>query len=176
MLRVVIDGVGRGYRLMARDVVCPRIEVPIKARKVAAADLKSDPVSFAEDVAGCPDVDGKLVRLTGIQQSGLLLRVAVAGAEDAFRQILREAIGADVYQFGGEIGIDRGRASEEFDTNRPGDFEILGKRGGGVDEHIVAGFDRALVAGAGLEMLGVATQWTADGRRGILGIVDVTIG
>ena len=83
---------------------------------------------FLEDVAGGPEVDGQFVDLAGCDERRMLLRFAVAGAQDTFGEVLREAVGPDVDEFRGEIGVGCGGFGEEFDADWAGDFGVLRER------------------------------------------------
>ena len=121
-------------------------------------------MALLEDVAGGPEVDREFVDFAGSDQRRMLLRFAMAGTNDAFGEILREAVGPDIDEFGGEIGVGRGRFGEEFDANGAGDFCVLRKGLRRIDENVVAGFGGTLVARTCGPVIGVATEWAADRR------------
>jgi len=153
MFCVVVDGVDCARGVAGASVVLSGIHIAIESGEVAAADFEANAVAFAEDVTGGPDVDREFIDLAGVQKRGLLLRIAITRAKDAFRKILREAIRGDIYEFGSEVRVHGGRGSKEFESHRASDFEILRERGRGIDENIVTGLNRALVARSGMEML-----------------------
>jgi hypothetical protein len=70
-------------------------------------------VAGHEAVAGALGLNGELVDLAGLEQLLALEAVAVAGADDAVRQVEVKAVRvvvvgrADVDQLGGEVGVDR---------------------------------------------------------------------
>ena len=65
-------------------------------------------MAFFEDVAGGPEIDAEFVDLAGSDECRVFLGFAMAGAEDAFGDVLREAVGPNVDEFGGEVGVGRG--------------------------------------------------------------------
>ena len=128
------------------------IQVAVKAREIAAGNFQADAVAGVEDVAGGPKIDGERIDLAGDERRGGGLGVAILGAEDSLGEIDGRAIGSDVDEFGGEVRVDRGGRSEEFETDGTGDFEIVLERRSGVDEDVVAVLDAALIARAGGKM------------------------
>ena len=85
------------------------IEIPIKSREIAAGNFQSKHMPLFEEIACRPNINREFVNLPGVDQRGRFLRIPEAGAKNAFRQVLREAVGPDVNQLGGEIGIDSRR-------------------------------------------------------------------
>jgi len=92
MLSVMIDNVGRRYKLFARLRLLCRVQIAVKTREVAARNLQSQSVSLEKNVARGPQVNGEFVYVLGLQEVRLLLRIAIAGANDSFGQILGKAI------------------------------------------------------------------------------------
>src|SRR5690349_13962588 len=92
MLRVVQDRVCCRDSLSCRRSFFTSIHIAIETWEVAAANLEAKPMSLLENIAGGPHINRELVCLTRIHQSRLLLRVAISGPHDAFRQILSKAI------------------------------------------------------------------------------------
>ena len=113
MFRIVIDDIRGGPEWLLRVYVfaglqiaiASGVQVAVEARKVAAGNLQAQRVSFFEDIAGRPDVNVEFVYLPGRKQRRRLLRIAIAGAQNSFGQILREAVGPDVNQLGGKIRV-----------------------------------------------------------------------
>ena len=97
-----------------------------------------------------------LVDLAWIHQPLVLLRIPVAHPENAFRQILREAIRTDVHQLPGEVRIHCGRFDEQSRSHRAGHFEVVRERTDGINQNILAILNRTLVARARFHVLGVA--------------------
>ena len=114
---------------------------------------------------------GERKDLPGSQQSRRVLGIAITGAQDAFGEVDGGAVGEHVDEFGGEVGVHRGRRSEELQPDRAGNFEIVLERRGGVDEHVIALFHGALITRTGREMFAVATERATDGGHGLGGIV-----
>lgn len=107
MLRVMVNGVGGSNGFPTSSIVFSRIQISIETREIAAADLKPHLVTLAKNVACGPQVDGELVHLAGIHQSGLLLGIPVACAKNPLRQILCKSVGPNVHQFGDEVSVHR---------------------------------------------------------------------
>ena len=53
-----------------------------------------------------------LIALPRLQRGSPLLRITISSSDDSLSQVLRESIGPDIDQFGGEIGIDGGGTGE----------------------------------------------------------------
>lgn len=157
MLGIVQDRVDRGNKPLGVSRVVARIRVSVKAREIAAADFKPQAMSSAKNVGGGPEVYRELVNLTRLQRLRRFLGVAIPSANYAFGQIVRQAIGANVYQFGGEIGIRCGRFREQLQLHRPRDFKIVGQRESRIDKNILPCLNCFLIARSGLKVRGVAT-------------------
>ena len=85
------------------------VRIGIELREVAGGDFEADFVAGFEEIAGGPDVDFIFVDLARDDGRGMGERIAVAGALDTVVEIDGGAIGEDIYELGGEIGIGRGR-------------------------------------------------------------------
>src|SRR5204863_431650 len=78
------------------------------AREVAARDLEANAMPLEKHVAGDSCVDRDLIGLAGRREHGLLERFAITQPEDSVGQVARHAIGEDVHELGGEIGVGSG--------------------------------------------------------------------
>src|SRR5712691_5369536 len=107
MLRVMIDRIRGGHRFTSRRGVLTGVQITVKTREVAAADLESHPVPFAKEITGGPQVESEFVRLAGIQERGLLLGLEIARPDNSFCQILCESCGPDMDKLGAQFGIHR---------------------------------------------------------------------
>ena len=113
MFRIVINHIRSGPEWLLRVYVlaglqiaiAPGVQVTVETRKVAAGNFQAQRVSFFEDIAGRPDVNVEFVYLAGRDQRRRFLRVTIADAHNSFGQILRETVGPDVDQLGGEVGV-----------------------------------------------------------------------
>ena len=105
MLCVMVNGVDRSNRFPPRRVFFSGVEISIETREITAADLQPNFVSPAKNVARGPQVDGELISLARIHESGLLLGIPVARTKNSLRQILRKAIRPHVHQFGDEVSV-----------------------------------------------------------------------
>ena len=96
------------------------VEVAVEAGEVGTGDFEADFVALAEEVAGGPEVDGVLEGLAGGDGlGGGESSVAVFGAEDAFGEVLDVAVGPDVDELGGEVGVGGGGGGEEVERGPP---------------------------------------------------------
>src|SRR5579864_4028251 len=134
MLCIVVDGVGCAYRLARRGAVFAGVQVPVESG----------------NVAGGPNIDSQFISLSRVQECGLFLRIAIAGANNAFGEVLRGTVRRNVDELGGEVGVHGGRARVKIEPDRTRDLEILSEGRSGVDENIVARLEGALVARSGL--------------------------
>ena len=130
MRAVVIDRVCSGHKLCVgirivhlQILAGAGIEIPIKTWEVAAGNLQTKHVAFLEDVARGPNINREFVNLPRIYQRGCFLRIPIAGAENSFSQVLREAIGPDVNQLSREVGIDRRRFGDATEVERSRPFD-----------------------------------------------------
>ena len=158
MIGVVEDGVGGRDEVGAGGLVGAGVVVTVEAGEIAAADLKADGVAFLECVGGGPEVHGDFVDLIGIDEVGLFVGVAVAHAEDAVGEIFGEAVGGDVDEHGGEVGVHGGGFYIGLESDGAGDLHVGVERFGGVDENVVAIFGGALISRAGLVVNHVAAE------------------
>src|SRR3984957_7528098 len=162
MLGVVEDGVGGGDQGCAGGLVSAGVVVAVEAGEVAAAHLEADDVALLEGVGGGPEVHGDFVDLIGIDEVGLFVGIAVAHTEDAVGEIFGEAVGSDVNEHGGEVGVDGRGFDPGFEGDGAGDLHIGVERLGGIDQDVVAAFGGALVARAGFVVDHVAAEGAAD--------------
>ena len=89
------DGVGSLHKGRVGGCVFAGVQVAVKAGEVAAAHFKANPVALEKDVAGGPHIDFVLVDLAGDNGFGFAGGgFAIPGAEDAFGQVDRCAIGS----------------------------------------------------------------------------------
>ncbi len=133
-------------------------------------------MALLEGVGGGPEVDGDFVDLIGIDEVGLFVGIAVAHAEDSVGEIFGEAVGGDVDEHGGEVGVYGGGFDPGFESDGAGDLHVGVERLGGIDEDVVAVFGGALIARAGLVVNHVAAERAADGGDGIRGIEGEFVG
>src|SRR5258707_6379326 len=122
---VVIDGVGGGQHFCGGCLVFAGVEVAVEARKIAAGNFHAQAVAGEKDVAGGPEVYCDVVYFARLSQLRPLDRIAIAQAENAFGQVLRESVGPEIHKLRGEIGVFRGSAGEEIERDGSGDFGVL---------------------------------------------------
>src|SRR5215469_11206305 len=85
MLFIMVDRVRGRYQVLRLSNVHAGIQIPVKAREVAAADFQSQNVSLAEDIARRPKVEFEFVDLSWVHELGLLLRGPITRSKDALR-------------------------------------------------------------------------------------------
>jgi len=99
-------------------------------------------------------------------------RAPVAGADHAVTKVARIAARAHVDELGREVGVARAGGSPEAHLDGAGDLQVGLEGGGGVDEDVGPGLNRALVEGPGRKPRGGAAQAAATGGYGVAGVVD----
>src|SRR3990172_991159 len=108
------------------------IGVDVEAGKVAAGDVDADAVALLEDVGRGKGLDLEAVNLTRGHQLLALGTVAIAGAQDAVREVHLETRREtprgriDVYELYREVGVECGRGSVELDFDWSHDFDVEG--------------------------------------------------
>ena len=113
-----------GTKVCANLISSPVLRLRSKRGKLLL-EISSRRVWPAQkDVAGGPEIDGDFVNLPGIHQVACSGGSTVAHAEDAFGEILRKAVGRDVDELGGEVGIDGRGFHEKVGGDRAGDFQV----------------------------------------------------
>ncbi len=105
MLGVVKNGIGGRHKVLGEGRIFPCVQISVEPGEIAAGNLQPQRVALQKHVARGPQVNGELVDLPRIHQVRFLRRIAIAGADNSLRQILRESIRAHIHQFGGEVGV-----------------------------------------------------------------------
>ena len=131
MSGLVIDRVvGRIHAPVVAERIAG-VGIDVKPRIIAARHVDSDAVALLENIGGRIERDRDRDDVARVQGSGLVVEpFTISGAQDRVAQIEVKperiiGIGWDlVDQFGGEIGIGRGRADPEFDLDRARDFHV----------------------------------------------------
>jgi len=151
------------------------VAVAAKAGPVAAGDFEADPVAGLEEVGGRPQVNGDLVYLTGGDQLGLLFGVAVADPLDAVGEVDRAAVGEDVDEFAGEVGVGCGGDEEEPQPDWPG--TSTGSVSAGVLYTRTSSRSSTARWSRGADAIRVGDQdLTADGRYRLVWVVHEGVG
>ena len=101
------------------------IKIAIEAIEIAARDLEPDPVPALEQIASRDQVDRELIRSSRFHQSAATRAGAVTPTNNALAEIGRIAIGGDIDQPGGEIGVGRGARCEENQFDWSGNLDLL---------------------------------------------------
>jgi len=82
------------------------VQIPSVVRKVGRADLQTNPVSRPQFGGGITQVDFIPVRLARGDEVGQRFRSrSIASAHDTVDHIMSVAVGMDVDNLGGEIGV-----------------------------------------------------------------------
>jgi hypothetical protein len=93
MLGSDIEGVGGRKKALREGGIFTGVQISVKTGEIAAGNLQPQHVSLEKHVTRRPQINCELVHLSGIHQVSFLLRIAITGADDSFRQILRKSIG-----------------------------------------------------------------------------------
>src|SRR5207247_929518 len=101
------------------------VGVAVEAGEVRGTDLDAQAVAGLEEVAGGPEVDRVLVREAGLGAGGGAVAVTVAGAQEAVAEVGGVAVGVDVEQLGGEVGVGGVGGGPEVDADGTGNLEVL---------------------------------------------------
>ena len=174
MVLVGVDRLVRLHRARGAGDRLAGVPVAVEAGEVAARDVDPDAVAGLEQVARRPQVDRKLVdaaRLQGRRGRG---RLAVAPAHDAVGEEARVARLVHVGEHGREVGVHGRGRSEQLQRQPAGRLHVTRQRGRREDEHVGTRAERPLVRGPGRDDV-AAAEPAAEGRRGILGVVVVTL-
>ncbi len=159
-------------------VVAAGVQVAVEAREVGAGDFDADAVACAEEVAGVHRGEGDLVDLVLLHPDGLVVALAVAKALDGLVEVVGGAVGQDVDDLDGDVGVLDVGGDVERSGDGAADFDAFLQRLGGVDEDVgallhLALVERAAVAGDGV---GSAADVAAVAGCGVHGIVGEVIG
>src|SRR6202140_5582698 len=173
---VVVNDVGCFHHLRPPRLILARIQVSIKSREVAAGNLEPQFVSGQEDIARRPQINADVINLSRICEFRFLLRIAVAQAQNAFRQILGKSVWPDVNQFPGKVCIHRRTTDIKVERNRTCHFRALGKCWRGEYERVAACFRWPLVLRADPSRQRRATKWSANRGDRVVGIVHILVG
>src|SRR5216683_4219340 len=111
-----------------------------------------------EDITRGPQIDGEQIRLSRLHELWRARGLPVARPYDAIEEILRVAVRMYVYEFGGEVGIDRRRRRPEGNGHGSRNLQRLLQRVRRVDQDVVPLFDRPLILHAYINSEIVAAQ------------------
>lgn len=169
------------------------VGVGVEVGEVGAGDVQPDAVACGEEVAGREGAHRHLVDPAGLQGLRRFPGVAIAGAQDAVRQVHGEAPGivrrgrVDVDQFDGEVGVRAVGGHPELGLDRAGHLdgadqglgledEDVGPRRKGQAEPGAAeeAFVLDLVEGAAAHDGLARGDGAADGGHGVAGVVAVS--
>src|SRR5262245_48471939 len=103
----MVDLILGGYPFGLVVIIATSVQVAVESGEVTTRDFDADAVAGAEIVAGGFEIDRDLVDLARFHPDFFSEAFAIAGAQDALLHVVGGAIGVDVHQFRGEIGIFR---------------------------------------------------------------------
>ena len=175
MLRRVVDRVVRHPPLGLVVVVAAGVQVAVVAGEVAARDLDPQPVAGAEHVRGREWAECHLVDRARFHADVPVEAVPVPHAQDRVVQVDGAAIGVDMGELDGEVGVGRVGRHVQDHLDRSDHGQRLVERFRRVDEHVGAGLDAALIEGAGF-VVTHAAEGAAVGRRRRARVVHETVG
>jgi hypothetical protein len=99
----MVDDVCCFDHVRSTRLILTGIQVTIKSREVAAGNLEPQFVSWQENIARRPKIYANVIDLPGISKFRFLLRIAVAQAQNTFRQILSKSVRPNVNHFPGKV-------------------------------------------------------------------------
>jgi len=152
------------------------VGVPVPAREVAAGDFQPDGMAGPEDRRGAPGEDAEWIDFAGLEEDGVFPGLPVLGPEYAGGEVDSATAGVHVNEPGGEVRVRDIGGDEELHGHRAGNGEGLLERRGGIDQHLVQGFDRPLVGRPHGDDPGHAAGLPAQAGYRVPGVVDVDIG
>ena len=159
-------------------VVAAGVEVAIEAGEVGSGDLDADAVAGGEEVGGDHGGEGDLVDFAVLHPDGFVVAVTVAEALDGLIEVVGGAVGENVDDLDGDVGVLDVRGDEEGGGDRAGDLGVFGEGLGGVDEDVGAFFHLALIEGSAVagDGIGGAADVAAVGGGGVEGVVGEGVG
>src|SRR5258707_9614422 len=109
-------------------VVAAGVQVAVEAGEVGAGDLDADSVAGVEVVAGVHRREGNLVDLVFFHPDGLVVAITVAEALDSLVQVVGSAVGKDVDDFYGDVGVLHVGRDVDRSGDGAADFDSLPQR------------------------------------------------
>src|SRR5258707_15079840 len=100
-----------------------------------------------KEIAGRPEINLVLVSLARLDQAWLLTlrEMTIARTNDAIGQVLGITVGMHIDQARHKIGVRRARNGPQAHLDRPGNLNISLEHRAGIDQHILARLNRALI-------------------------------
>src|ERR1700739_160847 len=106
VLAGMVDLVVCSYAFDFVVIAAAGVEVAVEAREIAAADFDAELFARSEVVAGLHGLEGDLVDLVLFHEDGrLVVAFAVAGALDVFVDVVGGAVGENIDELDGEVGV-----------------------------------------------------------------------
>src|SRR5262245_36673843 len=119
------------YRLTRGRAPCPSsewlaaIEVAVKPREVARADLETDTMPPPKEITCRPQIDSKQIRLSDLHQPGLAGGFPISGPNDSIEKVLGVANRTNLGEYRSKVGVDGGRGGPEGYAHRSRDLDRL---------------------------------------------------
>src|SRR6266849_1850394 len=173
---VVVDDVCCFDHVRSTRLILTGIQVSIKSREVAAGNLEPQLVSWQENITCRPKVYVNVINLPRTSKFRFLLRIAVAQAQNTFRQILCKSVWPDVNHFSGNVRVDRRAADIQVERNWTRNFGVLCKCWRREYEHVAARFCRPLVLRTNPCRQRLATKGPPNRGGRVVRIVYVLVG
>ena len=108
MRRVLIRMVNR---IPGDDVLClveiipARVQIPVEAGKVAAADLNPDAMTWRKIITRREQIDLDFVNLIRLHPNHFAIPFSIACTEDPFLDDISRSVWSDIHEFGREVRI-----------------------------------------------------------------------
>ena len=112
---------------------CTGIGVAVEAREVAAGDMHLKTMPLAKGHCRRPTINVKCVDTTRFQQCLMFETVAIAAPDQPVADIVGSAIGIDIAQLDGEVGVGSAGRSVNYGFDIADYLEVLRQSGAGVD-------------------------------------------
>jgi hypothetical protein len=146
----MIDGLLRGFHLLARCLFIPCIGITVIQREVAAREMDPDLVTFLKHITVRKQFKAVLIDRPRHQQSRRLPdRLAESRTYDALRQIVCRSLRIYIDERGGKIRIFGGRGRMQHDHDWAGHFEVFEKFAARKHQHIMPGLIGPLIHRSG---------------------------
>src|SRR5215472_2771906 len=109
MFAVVQDGLMSNCQFSIDTEVMAGVGVAIPTWEIATGHVQANAMSSFEDIAGCPQINLILIGSSWLNERWSLAvsEVAIAGTDNAVREVLRITIGVNIDQACHEIGVGR---------------------------------------------------------------------
>jgi hypothetical protein len=176
ILPAMMDRVVRNHAFRLIIVIAAGVQIAIEAGEVAARNLHTDAMARCEIVARHHGGHRQFVHFTVLHPDLLVEAIAVAGAEDRFIQVVRNAVGVNVNQFCSEVRVlgVGGNVKRHFDVSAHLEAFLQGL--GRIYENVGARFHFPLIERATGDRVAGAADIAAVGWHRVHRIVSEAVG